>query len=148
MRAVIQRVSEASVEVEGRQVSAIGRGLLVLLALEQGDTEEEARWLARRLPELRIFADDRGRMNRSLTDCGGEILLVSQFTLAASLERGRRPSFEAAAAPDEARRLYDDVVRHLAAADIPVRTGLFGAMMQVSLVNDGPVTFIMERRHE
>ena len=134
--------------VEGRQVSAIGRGLLVLLALEQGDTEDEARWLARRLPELRIFADDRGRMNRSLTDCGGEILLVSQFTLAASLERGRRPSFEAAADPDDARRLYDDVVRSLAAADVPVRTGLFGAMMQVSLVNDGPVTFIMERRHE
>lgn len=146
MRAVIQRVSEASVVVDGQPVSAIGPGLLVLVAVEEGDGEAEAAWLSRRLPELRIFPDQEGRMNLSLAATGGELLLVSQFTLAARLDRGRRPSFAEAAPPDVARAVYDQLVAFLSAGDIPVRTGLFGAMMKVSLVNDGPVTFILEQR--
>jgi len=147
MRAVIQRVTEASAAVDGRPVSAIGPGLLVLLAVQKGDTEEEAVWLAQRLPGLRIFADAQGRMNLSLRETQGQILLVSQFTLAADLSRGRRPSFETAAEPAQARTLYDRVIAELSATEIPVRTGLFGAMMQIALVNDGPVTFVLERTH-
>jgi D-tyrosyl-tRNA(Tyr) deacylase len=147
VRAVIQRVAEASVAVDDQPVSAIGPGLLVLVAVEKHDGEAQAAWLARRLPELRIFSDQEGRMNRSLSDTAGEILLVSQFTLAARLDRGRRPSFEEAAQPDAARAVYDQLVALLSAGDIPVRTGLFGAMMKVSLVNDGPVTFILEQRN-
>ena len=147
VRAVIQRVTEASVTADGRAVSFIGPGLLVLLAVQKGDTEEEAVWLARRLPGLRIFADALGRMNLSLGEIQGEILLVSQFTLAADLSRGRRPSFESAARPERARALYDLVISELSAGDAPVRTGLFGAMMRISLVNDGPVTFVLEKTH-
>ena len=147
MRAVIQRVTEASVSADGRPVSSIGPGLLVLLAVQKGDTEEEAVWLARKLPLLRIFSDSGGRMNRSLGEVQGEILLVSQFTLAADLARGRRPSFESAAEPQRARTLYDLVISELSSGDTPVRTGLFGAMMKISLVNDGPVTFVLEKAH-
>ena len=147
MRAVIQRVTEASVAVDGRPVSAIGPGLLVLLAVQKGDAEAEADWLAQRLPDLRIFADGQGKMNLSLRETLGEILLVSQFTLAADLSRGRRPSFETAAEPGQARTLYDRVIARLSATDIPVRTGLFGAMMQIGLINDGPVTFVLEKAH-
>jgi len=134
------------VAVDGRPVSAIGPGLLVLVAVEKDDGEAEAAWLARRLPELRIFPDGTKGMNRSLADIDGELLLVSQFTLAARLDRGRRPSFEEAAEPARARAVYDQLVEFLSAGDIPVRTGVFGALMKVSLVNDGPVTFILERR--
>jgi len=147
VRTVIQRVTEASVAVDGHVVSSIGPGLLVLLAVQKGDTEVEAVWLARRLPLLRIFADAGGRMNLSLGDIRGEILVVSQFTLAADLARGRRPSFESAAPPGKARALYDRVISELSAGDTPVRTGLFGAMMKISLVNDGPVTFVLEKTH-
>jgi len=146
VRAVIQRVAEASVAVAGRPVSAIGAGLLVLVAVEKDDGEAEAAWLARRLPELRIFPDEEKGMNRSLADIEGEILLVSQFTLAARLDRGRRPSFAEAADPARARTVYDQLVEFLSAGNIPVRTGVFGALMKVSLVNDGPVTFLLERR--
>jgi D-tyrosyl-tRNA(Tyr) deacylase len=131
VRAVIQRVTEASVVVDGQVISAIGQGLLVLLAVQKGDTDDEAAWLAQRLPQLRIFADATGRMNLSLDEVKGEILLVSQFTLAANLARGRRPSFESAAHPESARALYDLVISRLSAGNTPVRTGLFGAMMQM-----------------
>lgn len=147
VRAVIQRVTEASVVVDGRAISTIGQGLLVLLAVQKGDTEAEAVWLAQRLPRLRIFADAQSRMNLSLDEIKGEILLVSQFTLAADLARGRRPSFASAAPPESARLLYDLVISRLSAGDTPVRTGLFGARMQISLINDGPVTFVLEKTH-
>ncbi|MCZ6600871.1 MAG: D-aminoacyl-tRNA deacylase [Acidobacteria bacterium] len=147
MRAVIQRVTEASVVADGHAVSSIGPGLLVLLAVQKGDTDEEAVWLARRLPRLRIFSDADGRMNLALGEIQGAILLVSQFTLAADLARGRRPSFGSAAEPERARALYDLVISELSAGDTPVRTGLFGARMQISLVNDGPVTFVLEKTH-
>lgn len=147
VRAVIQRVTEASVVVDGRAISTIGQGLLVLLAVQKGDTEAEAVWLAQRLPRLRIFADAQSRMNLSLDEIKGEILLVSQFTLAADLARGRRPSFANAAPPESARLLYDLVISRLSAGDTPVRTGLFGARMQISLINDGPVTFVLEKTH-
>lgn len=129
-------------------MASIGRGLLVLAAVEKADGPAEAEWLARRLPELRIFPDAERRMNRTLEQVEGEILVVSQFTLAARLDRGRRPSFEEAAPPETARAVYDHLIQELSQGSIPVRTGVFGAMMDVSLVNDGPVTFILERSGE
>lgn len=151
MRAVLQRVRSARVEVDTRTVAAIGQGLLVLVGVEKGDTDADAVRVADKLRELRIFEDDGGvdgrpRMNRSVVDVGGGVLVVSQFTLAADCRRGRRPSFDAAAPPDEARRLYELVVATLRAAGVPVETGEFQADMQVSLVNDGPVTFVLESR--
>lgn len=151
MRAVLQRVNHARVEVDDRVVGRIGQGLLVLLGVEKGDGADDVRHIATKLRELRIFDDDGGadgrtRMNRSVTDVGGAVLVVSQFTLAADCRRGRRPSFDAAAAPDDARRLYDDVVTELRAAGLPVETGEFQAAMRVSLENDGPVTFVLESR--
>lgn len=151
MRAVLQRVRSARVEVDTRTVGAIGQGLLVLVGVEKGDTDADAVRVADKLRELRIFEDDGGvdgrpRMNRSVVDVGGGVLVVSQFTLAADCRRGRRPSFDSAAPPDEARRLYELVVATLRAAGVPVETGEFQADMQVSLVNDGPVTFVLESR--
>ncbi|MFN7978931.1 MAG: D-aminoacyl-tRNA deacylase [Vicinamibacterales bacterium] len=151
MRAVLQRVRRAKVEVGERVVGAIGHGLLVLVGVEKGDTDADAVRVADKLRELRIFEDDGGvdgkpRMNRSVVDVGGGVLVVSQFTLAADCRRGRRPSFDSAAPPDEARRLYEVVVTTLRAAGLPVETGEFQADMQVSLVNDGPVTFVLESR--
>lgn len=146
MRALVQRVSEASVLVDGETVGAIGAGLLVLLGVREGDTETEADWIADKLAALRVFPDDDGRMNRSLADTGGEALVVSQFTLYGSLKKGTRPSFSKAAAPAEADRLYRHVVARLAGAlgrEVP--TGVFGAHMEVRLVNDGPVTLMVER---
>lgn len=146
MRALVQRVSEASVLVDGETVGAIGAGLLVLLGVREGDTETEADWIADKLAALRVFPDDDGRMNRSLADTGGEALVVSQFTLYGSLKKGTRPSFSKAAAPAEADRLYRHVVARLAEAlgrEVP--TGVFGAHMEVRLVNDGPVTLMVER---
>lgn len=145
MKAVVQRVTEASVEVEGRSVARIGRGILVLVGVEKGDGEEQARWLATKLVNLRIFNDDQGNMNRSLLEVGGEILSVSQFTLAASVHKGRRPSFDRVAPGPEAQRLYTLFLRYLGRTGAPVQDGRFGAMMAVRLVNDGPVTFIVER---
>lgn len=146
MKAVIQRVSEARVEVDGTTVGAIGRGILVLLGVERGDEERDADWLARKIVELRIFEDQAGRMNLSLQEIGGGLLAVSQFTLAGNCAKGRRPSFDTAAPPDEGKRLYDYFVDRVREAGITVATGIFQADMQVSLVNDGPVTFILESR--
>ena len=145
MKGVIQRVTSASVTVDGRTTGEIGQGLLVLLGVEKGDDESKADWLAEKIAGLRIFSDDEGRMNLSLRDVGGALLVVSQFTLAGNCSKGKRPSFDTAAPPDEGRRLYEyftDAVKRL---DLSVQTGVFQADMQVSLVNDGPVTFILER---
>jgi D-aminoacyl-tRNA deacylase len=139
MRALVQRVSEASVTVGGEEVARIGRGLLVLLGVGRGDTEAEADRIAQKLLALRIFEDDAGRMNRSVRDIGGELLCVSQFTLYGDTRKGNRPSFVDATPPEEAERLYERVRETLAA-----RGGVFGARMAVALVNDGPVTLLIE----
>ena len=140
MISLLQRVREARVEVAGQTIGAIGRGLLVLLCAERGDTETEADKLLAKLLKLRIFNDEAGKMNRSVQDTQGGLLLVSQFTLAADTSGGNRPSFKQAAAPDEGRRLYDYFVAQARAAHPEVATGEFAADMQVHLVNDGPVT--------
>ena len=141
MIALIQRVLDASVRVEGQEIAAIGRGILALVGVERGDGEAEARRLAERVLGYRIFPDAQGRMNLSLKDIGGgELLAVPQFTLAADTESGLRPSFSAAAAPADGQRLFDRFAFH-AGKEVVVRTGRFGADMKVSLVNDGPVTF-------
>ena len=144
MKVVIQRVTGARVEVEGETVGEIGRGILVLLGVEKGDGERDADWLADKLANLRIFEDDAGKMNLSVQDIGGELLVVSQFTLAGNCAKGRRPSFDSAAPPEEANRLYGCFVERLRLMGLKVETGVFQAMMRVSLVNDGPVTFILE----
>jgi len=144
MKLVVQRVCEAEVRVEGRSVGRIGRGLLVLIGAEKGDDESAADEAARRVAGLRVFNDENGKMNLDLAAVGGSVLAVSQFTLGADLSRGRRPGFERALGGEEARPLYERFVRSLAERGVPVETGEFGAMMQVSLVNDGPATFVME----
>jgi D-tyrosyl-tRNA(Tyr) deacylase len=146
MKAVIQRVTRASVRVEGRTVGRIESGLLVLLGVAKGDGETDGRYLAEKIRTLRIFSDEQGKMNCSLSDIGGSVLLVSQFTLLGRTANGRRPSFDAAATPDEAKRLYEGVATGLRAQGIPVQTGLFAAHMQVELLNDGPVTFVLDSR--
>ena len=143
MRAVLQRVSRASVTVEGAVTGQIGPGLLILICAMQGDTEAEADKLAAKIVKLRIFKDEAGKMNRSVKDIGGAALVVSQFTLAADL-RGNRPGFSYAAAPDEGRRLYEYFTARLAGEGIPVANGVFGADMDVELVNQGPVTIWMD----
>ena len=145
MRAVLQRVSQASVTADGRTLGQIGPGLMILVCAMQGDTPENARALADKTARLRIFRDDAGRMNRSLIDIGGAALVVSQFTLAADTSRGNRPGFSAAAPPEEGRALYLAYSDALRDAGIPVENGEFGADMQVALVNDGPVTIWLER---
>lgn len=144
MKAVIQRVKRASVTAGDRR-AAIGPGLLVLAGLETGDGEDQVRWAAAKIATLRIFEDDQGRMNVGLQETGGEILAVSQFTLAGSIAKGRRPSFDRAMAPELARPLFDQFIACLRAEGCPVRTGFFQEEMQVELINDGPVTFILER---
>lgn len=144
MRAVLQRVSQARVEVAGETVGAISQGLLVLLGVEQDDSEGDAELLAKKSVELRLFEDDGGKMNLSVEDIGGEILVVSQFTLAADCRKGRRPGFSRAAPPEEANRLYQHYVEFLRQRGLNVATGQFQAMMQVSLTNDGPVTFLLD----
>jgi len=145
MKAVIQRVSSASVVVDGETVGSISRGTLVLLGVEKGDDEARADWLAGKICDLRIFSDQDGRMNLSVRDVAGSLLVVSQFTLAGNCAKGKRPSFDTAAPPDEGRRLYEYFVQSVARLGIPVQTGIFQADMRVALVNDGPVTFILER---
>ena len=145
MKAVIQRVSSASVSVAGAVVGRIDQGILVLLGVEKGDSEARADWLAEKIVLLRIFEDGAGKTNRDLAEVGGSILAVSQFTLAGNCDKGRRPSFDAAAPHDEGKRLYDYFVAALQRKGIVVQTGIFQADMQVTLVNDGPVTFILER---
>jgi len=146
MRAVIQRVTRASVEVEGRIVGVIGAGLLVLLGIAKGDGDADCRFMVEKLRGLRIFSDDAGKMNRSLGDVGGAILLVSQFTLLGNTKSGRRPGFEEAAPPQEAKRWYEEVSAALKAEGTRVETGVFAAHMKVELVNDGPVTFLLDSR--
>jgi D-tyrosyl-tRNA(Tyr) deacylase len=146
MRAVLQRVTTARVTVDEREVGAIGAGILVLLGVEQGDTASDAQRLADKVRDLRIFDDEHGRLNRSVTDIGGGVLVVSQFTLCADCSRGRRPSFVRAARPEDAVGLYEAFVAQLRASGVPVATGAFRATMQVSLVNDGPVTLILDSR--
>ncbi len=144
MKAVLQRVREARVEVEGQVVGAIGAGLLVLVCAEPADTEAQARRFVDKLLKLRIFSDAAGKMNRSLVDVGGGLLLVSQFTLAAELAGGNRPSFSAAAPPAQARALYEQLLADARALHPQVAAGVFGADMQVHLVNDGPVTIPLQ----
>ena len=144
MRAVVQRVSAASVTVEGRKVGSIGPGLLVLLGVARGDTEKDGEYLAEKLAGLRIFEDEEEKMNRSVAQMGGSILLVSQFTLYGDVRHGRRPSFTQAAPPDEANRLYEDLAQKLRDKELTVETGQFQAHMEVSLVNDGPVTILLD----
>ena len=146
MKALLQRVSEARVDVGERSVARIGAGLLVLLGVEEADGPGEADYLARKVANLRIFEDDAGRMNRSVLDIGGGAIVVSQFTLCADVSRGNRPSFTAAAPPEHARRLYEAFCERLAGHGVPVQTGEFAASMAVSLVNDGPVTIWMDSR--
>ncbi|NLJ33182.1 MAG: D-tyrosyl-tRNA(Tyr) deacylase [Firmicutes bacterium] len=146
MRAVVQRVKKARVTVEGKTVGEIATGLVVLLGVGQGDKGADAKYLAEKIVNLRVFADEDGKMNLSLMDVGGEILAVSQFTLLGDCRKGRRPSFVAAAGPAEAQALYDEFVQHLRAAKIKVATGQFQALMQVEIHNDGPVTLLLDSR--
>jgi len=146
MKAVLQRVTSARVAVESREVGAIGRGIVALVGVEQGDGPIDVEHIARKIRELRIFEDADGRMNLSLGDVAGAVLVVSQFTLLADCRKGRRPSFLAAAAPAEAKAYYEALVDQLRRAGVLVATGEFQAMMQVSLVNDGPVTILLDSR--
>ncbi len=144
MRAVVQRVSAASVTVEGRKVGSIGPGLLVLLGVARGDTEKDGEYLAEKLAGLRIFEDEEEKMNWSVAQIGGSILLVSQFTLYGDVRHGRRPSFTQAAPPEEANRLYENLAQKLRDKGLTVETGQFQAHMEVALVNDGPVTILLD----
>jgi len=144
MIAVVQRVSRASVTVDGQATGAIGTGLLILLGVREGDTDREADTLANKVAGLRIFNDAQGKMNLACSDAGGAMLVVSQFTLCADCRKGRRPSFEHAAEPAEATRLYDYFCGRLRQQGYRVETGVFGAMMDVELVNDGPVTIVLD----
>jgi len=144
MRAVIQRVTRASVSVDGNIVGQIGQGLLVLLGVSRTDTESAADYLAEKIAGLRIFEDSAGKMNLSVADVKGSVLLVSQFTLYGDVRRGKRPSFDAAAPPEQARKLYEYMVERLRTLDISCQTGVFQAMMQVELVNEGPVTILLD----
>ena len=146
MRAVVQRVSSASVTVDGEVVGGIGAGLLVLLGIGRDDSEKAGQWICDKLLKLRIFEDEQGRMNRNVSEAGGGILLVSQFTLYGNVEKGNRPGFDAAASPEAAEALYEKTARYLrSVSSVAVATGVFRASMQVSLVNDGPVTLLLER---
>jgi len=146
MRLVIQRVSEASVTIDGTLHGAVGKGLLVLLGIEEADGPEDAEWLIQKLINLRIFSDDEGKMNHSLTDVSGSLLIVSQFTLHASTKKGNRPSFIKAARPEQAVPLYEAFIASCRKF-VPVETGVFGADMKVALVNDGPVTITIDSKN-
>ncbi len=146
MRAVVQRVSEASVVVDGRVTGSIGQGLCVLVGVAQGDTARDAEWMSAKALELRIFEDADGKMNRSLLECGGELLAVSQFTLLGDAQKGRRPAFTAAARPEEAQPLYEKFCGLCRERGVRVAEGVFRATMQVRLVNEGPVTLLLDSR--
>lgn len=146
MRIVLQRVKQAAVEVQHKTAGRIGMGACLFVGIEKGDSEEEAQYLANKIVELRIFPDEEGKMNLSLSDVQGEVLAVSQFTLAASVKKGRRPSFDSAEEPEKAERLFCYFVDMVKKRGVKVETGIFGALMDVSLVNDGPVTFILEKK--
>ena len=144
MIAVLQRASEGKVTVEDRLTGEIDSGLVILLGVAQGDTESDADFLADRIAGFRVFNDDQGKMNRSIRDVNGSALVISQFTLAGDWRKGRRPSFTSAAPPEEGERLYEYFCDQLRKLEVPVKTGEFGAMMKVSLINDGPVTFVLD----
>jgi len=144
LRIVLQRVSRATVRVEQRKITSIDKGIVLLIGIGKGDEVLDLPRLAQKVVDLRIFEDQAGKMNRSLRDVEGEILAVSQFTLYGDTKKGRRPSFSKAASPQEAKPLFDAFISALKAKEVPVKTGVFGAMMEVELVNDGPVTFILE----
>ena len=146
MRAVLQRVRQARVEVEGQVVGSIGRGLVVLLGIARTDTPADADYLAEKILGLRIFPDEEGKMNRGLTDIGGSLLVISQFTLYGDTRKGRRPSFDQAAPPEQARGLYDYFLEVVRSRAVPCQAGIFQAMMDVHLINEGPVTIICESR--
>ncbi len=147
MKAVLQRVTRASVEVNGKIVGQIRSGLVVLLGVAKGDTEADVQYLVEKIPALRIFSDEAGKMNRSLAELGGGLLAISQFTLLGDTRKGRRPGFDRAADPATAQRLFDQFVETLRkTTDLTVETGVFGARMKVELVNDGPVTFVLDSR--
>jgi D-aminoacyl-tRNA deacylase len=146
MRSVVQRVSRAAVRVDGRVVGEIGNGLLVLLGVAAGDGDDDVRWSADKIAQLRIFEDPAGKMNRAVAEVGGGVLLVSQFTLLGDARKGNRPSFVAAAAPELASALYEQVAARLRERGLPVATGVFRAAMEVELVNDGPVTLLLDSR--
>ena len=149
MRAVVQRVSEARVRVDDRVAGEIGRGLLVLLGVGRDDGPQDVAYIAGKIRDIRIFEGEGGKhMDRSVADIGGSVLVVSQFTLYSDIRKGRRPAFDAAAPPEEARALYESVVRELRAAQLPVATGEFQAMMRVELVNDGPVTILIDSKRQ
>ena len=145
MKAIIQRVKNASVTIDGEIYSRINEGYLVLLGVEREDTKENADKVAEKLVNLRIFEDELGKMSKSVKDIAGELLVVSQFTICADLKKGNRPSFDKAMAPEEANKLYEYTVEQIKKYGVPVKTGVFGAHMEVSLLNNGPVTFILER---
>lgn len=144
MRAVLQRVRSASVTVDGETISTIAQGLVVLLGVSKGDSEADVAYMADKIPNLRIFSDEAGKMNRSVIETKGELLIVSQFTLLGDTHRGRRPGFDSAAPPGTAQRLYESVAQAVRERGVPVQTGKFGANMIVTLENDGPVTFILD----
>ena len=146
MKAVIQRVTRAAVQVNGQVVGRIDAGLLVLLGVAKGDVERDLLYIIEKLQTLRIFGDEAGKMNLALSDVGGALLLVSQFTLLGDTTKGRRPGFDLAAPPEEARALYEEASNRLRAGGLRVETGVFGAHMQVELLNDGPVTFLLNSR--
>jgi D-aminoacyl-tRNA deacylase len=146
MRAVVQRVKSSSVTVDGRVVAEIGNGLLILLGVAKPDTSDDADYLAEKIVNLRIFEDENGKLNRSLLSTGGQMLVVSQFTLLGNCNKGRRPSFVLAAAQDQAVKLYERFIEQVRGKGVSVKTGRFRAMMEVGLVNDGPVTLIVESK--
>lgn len=146
MKAVIQRVKNAVLEVDGSVVSSIGHGMVVYWGVENGDVQDSSAYLARKIANMRIFSDENGKMNLSVKDVGGEILLVSQFTLMADTSRGNRPGFELAERPDIAKQMYLDAGKLLENEGVPVRYGVFGADMTITQVNDGPVTILMEKK--
>ena len=146
MKAVIQRVKSSVLEVDGSVVSSIGHGMVVYWGVEKGDVQDSSAYLARKIANMRIFSDENGKMNLSVKDVGGEILLVSQFTLMADTSRGNRPGFELAERPDIAKQMYLDAGKLLENEGVPVRYGVFGADMTITQVNDGPVTILMEKK--
>lgn len=148
MKAVLQRVRAASVTVDGQTIAAVSQGIVVLLGVAKGDTERDVAYMTDKIPRLRIFSDEVGKMNRSVADVGGELLIISQFTLAGETHHGRRPSFENAAPPDDAKKCYESVARGIHEQGLTVRTGRFGAAMVVTLENDGPVTIVLDSRRK
>lgn len=147
MKTVIQRVKSASITIDGQLYSSINQGILVFYGVEKGDVEEFSKYLAEKILKLRIFEDENGKMNLSLKDIQGELLIVSQFTLAGDTRKGTRPSFDTAMPPKEAEVMYNNFVDMVKESGLSVKTGVFGAMMDVSLINDGPVTFILEKHN-